>query len=442
MNIYSSQAWLTGFIIAQCASVGLLAVESLSSFRFVLRLMPFVISIFYLLILRPNRSRYPLRAWALAGFFAMSLGLFHPEANTFQSGLAQIALTLAVWSPVFWAGRLSITVDDLRRVVLYLWLFNVISSGIGVLQVYYPGRFAIDPSFVKTTVGESLDGLKIKLDDGTELFRPMGLSDTPGGAALAANSAIVMGIGLALITRSLLLKVAVAFGSVVAVFCLFICQVRSLLILTIISVVCMLILTAARGRGREAIYVATVASLGALLGFAWVISVGETAVIGRFDTLFEASATEVYYNNRGVFVEQTFYESIPAYPFGAGLGRWGMMHFYFGDSTMPTSRPIWAEVTFTGWVYDGGVLLVLIGYGAMLTALVLALRIALRHPSIQLSNFANVVVGISVAAFATTISAHIFVAQSGMMYLLMNALLYAAANPVEKSWTERRPRTA
>ena len=38
-----------------------------------------------------------------------------------------------------------------------------------------------------------------------------------------------------------------------------------------------------------------------------------------------------------------------------GIGRWGMMHVYFGDSAMWEAPPIHVEIQPTGWLLDGGV---------------------------------------------------------------------------------------
>ena len=422
--------WLYVFALAQFLCLAALVVEALGGFRFVLRLVPFALSIIYLAVLPAGGPRNPVRPWAVAGLVVMGLGLFHPQTNTLLAGLAEVGLTLAVWGPIFWTGRIAVTADVFRRLLVLLWVLNSLSAAVGVLQVYDPGRFAPDPTFVKRMQGgEYADGLMIRLDDGTELFRPMGLSDTPGGAALAANSAIVMGVGVALTNRGLVIPLAVAATAVASVFCLYVCQVRSLLILTVISVLGCAALTAMRGEVRRAVLVVAAVGGVGVLGFAWAVAVSGDAVATRFGSLFEASAGEVYYANRGHFVEDTFTHYIPDYPLGAGLGRWGMMHAYFGNPNDPNSPPLWAEMTLTGWVFDGGVPLVLCGYGAMLVGLGAVVRLAWRSRSRRVADFSAVVAGVSVAAFATTISAHVFVAQSGMMYLLLTAAVLAIPRP-------------
>ena len=53
----------------------------------------------------------------------------------------------------------------------------------------------------------------------------------------------------------------------------------------------------------------------------------------------------------------TFNELLFEYPLGAGLGRWGMAAGYFGSSR-ELATPVWAEIQFTGWMIDGGVLMI------------------------------------------------------------------------------------
>ena len=42
---------------------------------------------------------------------------------------------------------------------------------------------------------------------------------------------------------------------------------------------------------------------------------------------------------------------------GAGLGRWGMMRYYFGNPWSRHSAALWAELQFPAWILDGGIIL-------------------------------------------------------------------------------------
>ena len=39
-------------------------------------------------------------------------------------------------------------------------------------------------------------------------------------------------------------------------------------------------------------------------------------------------------------------------------GCWGMMFYYFGDPGNTKNPALWAEIQWTGWLYDGGIALV------------------------------------------------------------------------------------
>ena len=75
-----------------------------------------------------------------------------------------------------------------------------------------------------------------------------------------------------------------------------------------------------------------------------------------------------------MFLSYTLQELLYEYPFGAGIGRWGMMSAYFGEPTNWQFPALWAEIQLTGWLYDGGVLLWICYAGAIVTAASLHLQ--------------------------------------------------------------------
>ena len=93
-------------------------------------------------------------------------------------------------------------------------------------------------------------------------------------------------------------------------------------------------------------------SAGAYL---WAVSVGGDAVADRFLGLLNDGVFSTFDENRGLFIRYTLTELLVEFPFGAGLGRWGMMQVLFGDSTMWQAPPIHVEIQPTGWLLDGGV---------------------------------------------------------------------------------------
>src|SRR5206468_1166203 len=111
--------------------------------------------------------------------------------------------------------------------------------------------------------------------------------------------------------------------------------------------------------------------------FFWALLIAPDAVTKRLLTLVEDDPTKVYYKNRGQFLEHTITTLLPQYPFGAGIGRWGMMYQYFGDKENTAGRAIWSDIMWTGWLLDGGVPLVVVYVLALLIALITSWRLAI-----------------------------------------------------------------
>src|ERR1019366_6056773 len=158
-------------------------------------------------------------------------------------------------------------------------------------------------------------------------------------------------------------------------------------------------------------------------------------VTGRLGTLIAADPREVYYTNRGMFLEYTFVDLLPQYPLGAGLGRWGMLSNYFGEFNR-WGPPIWVEVQWTGWLIDGGVLLML-AYGAALWLAVReAMRMAGREGSaadIELGKWAAVLVAYDVSIIASTFASCPFAGTLGIDFWLLNVTVFTASRRLARS---------
>jgi len=168
-----------------------------------------------------------------------------------------------------------------------------------------------------------------------------------------------------------------------------------------------------------------------VVSFVWAVSRGGDVVTKRLATFVEEPAGKVYYSNRGHFLDETVNVLLPKYPLGAGLGRWGMMCYYFGDKDDPEHGEIWAEIQWTGWVLDGGVPLVLLYCAAMGAAFVVAGRVALSRSSGALGLMGAMVFAYDVGALAMTFNYPLFIGQSGLEFWILNACLFAA-------WDARR----
>jgi hypothetical protein len=316
-----------------------------------------------------------------------------------------------------------------------------------MLQLYWPETFAFRISDQLMQSGSAyLEGMSITRPDGVTLLRPTGLTDTPGGAAISGMFVLVMGAAFAMSAKRLLVRVLVLFLMVNGAVCVFVCQVRSVLTVTVLCLVLMVIVLLLRREAARANKV--MAGLGVILlaGFVSAASAGGSSVQERLSTLFEGSPAQVYYKNRGVFLERTFFETLPEYPLGAGLGRWGMMNRYFADQA--AAPDLYAEVQWTGWAYDGGAPLVAVNGVLLLGALMFAWRLATKSDEPE-AIWAVAVLVLNCGLVALSFGAPVFASQLGIDFWLLNGLLTVLASPAlteregEAKWNwSSSPRTS
>jgi hypothetical protein len=419
--------WLQGFLLLQIVCQLALLVPALGSLRLIWRCASFGASVALLVLVQGKGPGHPCRRVAPVILGLVALGFLHPTTNTLAASGAQLGLYVAVLAPLFWVSRLSITPAVLRRLLLLFWLFQTASALFGVLQVTFPGRF--QPSLssnVASLEKDRQESLKVTLANGEKVFRPMGLTDMPGGAAPAGMYAVLFGLGFVLVSRGFL-RLAAIGSMAVGLFCIYLSQTRSVLVMTGVCVATLTTVLILQCQWSRLVTV-TVVVVGIVMGsFAWAVAVGGKSVTERLTTLTADRADDVYYRNRGHFLEETVNHWLPLYPFGAGLGRWGMMNQYFGDKNDLYSEPLYVEIQWTGWLFDGGVPLVVVYAGALLLACATAWRIARSRLPGELPLTASVVLAYNVGALAMTFNYPLFIGQGGMEFWLLNATLFTAA---------------
>lgn len=422
--------WLHGFMLFQLACQILLAVVNLGPARTLVRVGAFSVSIVFLVLLPGRAYKYPAVPAAVAVLALLFISILHPDTGGLLAGAAQSAMYLAIFSPIFWVPRLRFSAPDLRSVLIMLWAFHTLSAAVGVMQVYFPGSFQPNLSPVYAGMDEGyVQGLQITLAGGARVFRPMGLTDSPGGAATAGFYSVLFGVACLLAFRRTWLKALCVGSMMVGMMCLYLCQVRVMLVMTGICVVTFLVTLGWQRRVAHLAQVITLTVAVVLAGFLLATAVGGEAVSERLATLVEGSPAEVYYSNRGKFVEHTVNELLPQYPLGAGLGRWGMMSVYFGEGAASNAAGLYAEIQWTAWLFDGGVLLMLLYPWAILIAFRAAWRIA-RHPESHhdgLWLWGALLLAYNLGTFAVTFSYPIFMSQGGLEFWFLNAALFAAA---------------
>jgi hypothetical protein len=211
-----------------------------------------------------------------------------------------------------------------------------------------------------------------------------------------------------------------------ALFCLYLSHMRGIMVMTGLCAAAFIAVLAFKGEGRRAATLGGILAAMVALSLAWAISVAGESVTKRLASLVADDPSQVYYANRGHFLERTISDLLPRFPLGAGVGRWGMTHYYFGDKSAPTERgEIWAEIQWTGWLLDGGVPLVLLYCAAIGAAFWVAGRVALRCGGL-LGVLGAMVFAYDLGALAMTFNYPLFIGQSGLEFWIINACLYAA----------------
>ncbi|HET6574196.1 MAG TPA: hypothetical protein VFG68_11370 [Fimbriiglobus sp.] len=425
--------WLQGFILLQFACQVALLFEALSPFRVVFRSAAFLVSLVALVLVPGVTARHPSRWLLYAALAVLGLNFFHPATNTPLTGAAEFALNLAVVAPLFWVSRLQITPAVVARVMLLIWGFHTLSASVGVVQTYFPGTLQPAISSVVDDQGIMAEGLKIELPDGTKIWRPMGLTDVPGGSSMSGLYAVLFGMGYAAVSRRWSLRLAGAGSMTVGLFCIYLTQIRVALVVSVIVAVAFVAALAWARRAGDAVRLLAILAVVAVGSFVWALAVGGELVTERFGTLVEDAPGQVYFSNRGQFLTYTVTELLPEHPFGAGLGRWGMVRSYFGDELNPRSTSIWVEIQWTAWVTDGGAPLALAYAAAILVAGAAVMRAARHTPDRWLAGWAALGGAYTVAVFGLTFSYTPFIGQIGMEFWMLNSLLVTAARTVARA---------
>lgn len=421
--------WVHTFILLQFTLQILLLFPQIGVLRVPVRIVSFAFGLFLLARLRTEGSQHPATNPAIVVLGIMLLELcLHPYINSMTGGVAQCAMYLAILSPLFWIRSLKITQIGFESLMFLMWSIHTLSASFGVLQVYFPGKFQLSLS---TTIQNSTyhgDNLLITLANGEQVYRPMGLTDIPGGAANAGFYALLFSVVIALKYKNPILRIVCIGSAALGLFCIYLTQVRSILVLAAVSMVFLAVVL--MRTGQIARLTAMVSGVTALFAgtFSWAIAIGGNSTLQRLSSLFAVSPDEVYHQNRGHFLQDTIEELLPKYPLGAGLGRWGMMNSYFGDNTDLVSQPIWVEIQWTGWLLDGGVPLVFAYIAALTLACQTAWKIAINRTLGDFALWGGLIFAYDIGAVAITFNYPLFMSQGGMEFWLLNTALFVAAH--------------
>jgi hypothetical protein len=424
--------WAHTFILLQFSLQILLLFPGIGVLRAPIRVASFAAGLFLLVLLPKTESKkHPATAPAIIVLAIMLLQFgLHPYINSVTAGLGQTMMYLAILSPLFWAIRLKITANGFDSLMFLMWGINTLSTIVGMLQVYYPGKFQLALSTVIQNSGFGGDNLLITLADGAQVYRPMGLTDVPGGAASSGLYALLFGVVIALKHKHPILRILGIASGGLGLFCIYLTQIRSVLVLAAISMVFLAMVLLRTGQiARATAMISGVTGL--FIGtFFWAIAIGGQSTLQRITSLFASSPQEVYQQNRGLFLQTTLDQLLPQYPLGAGLGRWGMINNYFGDNTYWVSQPIWVEIQWTGWLLDGGVPLILAYIAVLYVTCHTAWKIATNPKLGDFALWGGLIFAYDIGVVALTFNYPIFMSQGGMEFWLLNTALFVAAGSI------------
>lgn len=425
-----SWGWIELFIAIQLLWGVLLFVPGMQAFRVYIRALPYVTSLGALVyyMARSAGERLPVQAhWLVAVFALLALNLLHTETHM-TAGVAQMVFQIAIAAPMFWVVR---TVRSEARFLRLLWVIFIasfVSAAVGVLQVYYPDQF-LPPEFSalgRAMNPEFVNALTYVGPGGRLIIRPPGLSDLPGGAAISGLTTMVLGIALAIHGhQSRLVRTFCFAAAAVGMTALYLTQVRSLTIMAVVSVLMFVAVGLRQGRVAQSGWIAATGGALVVTSFIWAVAVGGESVAERFG-FADTGVFTTFQENRGLFLNYTINELLFKYPLGAGLGRWGMMQVYFGDSTMWQSPPIHVEIQLTGWLLDGGVLMWLCYGGALLSALRFSYVLAVHGAADTLQYFATIVLALQLTIFGLCFAGPVFNTQLGIEFWTVTAALFGA----------------
>lgn len=425
------------FIVVLFISSGLLLVPGTQPLRIVIRAAPYLMSLGMLLLYpRPRDERLPPGGMLLVlAMLLLAVEMFHPN-TAYPAGLAQLVMQLSIAAPIFWGARAVSSLARLNRVIWVVLLVNGISVTVGLLQVFFPERLM--PPELSIIVPESLSQLTYYLPNGRQFVRPPGLSDLPGGSAIAGMMTVLLGCAMGVQPRQKTIVRLLCFGAAgIGLVILFLTSARALLLMSMGGVTLLFSLLILQGRWKEAQALGLVAVAGFMATFLAAVQIGGAQIIRRFsEELLEQGIFQAYAENRGGFLATTFNDYLYRYPLGAGVGRWGMMRLYLGGNPV-TSKELWVEVQPTGWLFDGGVLMWLFYGGAVVVALLYAARVAVSRNDSQLAFLALVILCLQVAIAGSTLAGPIFNTTMGIQFWMLTAALYGAERETRVRRAER-----
>jgi hypothetical protein len=427
-NWWKRLTWIELFLAVQFLWGAILFVPGAQAFRAPVRALPYLSSLGLLImyLVRSSPTARPRGSSLLVcAMLLLVANLLHPTTQL-SAGIAQCVFQLSIVAPFFWAYKAIQSPKQMERVLILVFVMNLVSAGLGILQVYFPDRF-MPPQFSLALSEDYRETLTYTGANGRAIVRPPGLTDTPGGAAVAGGLTALLGLGLCLRKRSGAKTVAILSAVAVGLAVVYLTQVRSVLLMVVAGTATLGVVVVRQGRVARAGWILGSAAVLIIGAFFWASSLGGESVEDRFLALKGQGALEAYQENRGMFLSYTVGELLSQYPLGAGVGRWGMMNTYFGDPSDFHAPPLYAEIQLTGWLLDGGWPMWILYGGALAVVLFTGFRRAIaRDP--ELASVATVALASQVLITGMAMTGPAFNTQLGILFWTLAAGVHGAAN--------------
>jgi hypothetical protein len=426
-----SDWWLAEwFIVSQTLLPALLFAPGTQAIRLPLRVASFGLSagvVIWLHLVRnlPSLPPHPARPWLLGVLVYMGAMMLHPTTNSLGGGAAQIVLYFCVMSPLFWAPYLVKSPEHLRRVVVLMLVTNGLNAIVGVLQVYDPDTWL--PEEFSRIVTESRFGLAPVSyigPGGLRIIRPPGLFDTPGAVAGPGMFATLLGLIFAASPISIGPRLAAGSLGLAGVMAIYLSQVRVSLVALVAMLLVYFVTLFAQQRGGRAMAFGALLSVTVATGLTGASLLGGQGIIERVMTLFQDDPFALYYASRGNQLVFAFSDLVTTAPLGSGLGRWGMAAMYFSDPANLDAPSMWAEIQFSGWMIDGGLVLVFAYTMALVMTARREWRVATEAVDDRVRASGAVVFAANLGVAALAFSFTPFVSQVGMQYWFLAGALH------------------
>jgi hypothetical protein len=326
--------------------------------------------------------------------------------------------------------------------VWLLLILNGVNAGVGVLQAYDPKTWmpreltTVNPEGViqiRTAAGQGAQFLSYRGPEGEIIIRPTGLFDTPGAVAGPGMFAALIGLGFFVTASGFWRKLTALLLAFLGASVIYLTHVRTSLVVLLGMVVVYVWTLLVNKRVVQAVTLVGIAASIVTTAFALALLIGGGSIRDRFATLVADNPKNIYYASRGQQLEQGFTSYLVDHPFGAGLGRWGMMRNYFGNPANLNSPLIWAEVQFPAWILDGGFILLILYSVALIASIREGAMLATRAESESLRSVAALVFAVNAGTVALTLSFVPFTTQIGLQYWLLSGALHGAALSEENS---------